>query len=137
MDQKQEIWLAELLSALRHALDMTEGQPEGHCVGCCWIGTQIGREIGLGEAELYYTLLPKDLGCSSNAARICRLYLTDDLTFKRLQTDRLRPAAGPALRAGAHRAQGRIAHAIVTCLVAIYSHHIANVQIHGGGRGRN
>ena len=33
-------------------------------------------------AELYYTLLLKDLGCSSNAARICQLYLTDDLSFK-------------------------------------------------------
>ena len=33
--------------------------------------------------ELYYTLLLKDLGCSSNAARICQLYLTDDLAFKR------------------------------------------------------
>jgi HD-GYP domain-containing protein (c-di-GMP phosphodiesterase class II) len=82
---KREIRLAELLSALCHALDMTEGQPEGHCVRCCWVGTQIGREIGLGDAqiwELYYTLLLKDLGCSSNAARICQLYLTDDLTFK-------------------------------------------------------
>ncbi len=28
-------------------------------------------------------LLLKDLGCSSNAARICELYLTDDLQFKR------------------------------------------------------
>jgi HD-GYP domain-containing protein (c-di-GMP phosphodiesterase class II) len=28
-------------------------------------------------------LLLKDLGCSSNAARICELYLTDDLSFKR------------------------------------------------------
>jgi HD-GYP domain-containing protein (c-di-GMP phosphodiesterase class II) len=27
--------------------------------------------------------LLKDLGCSSNAARICELYLTDDLSFKR------------------------------------------------------
>src|SRR5262245_47740154 len=82
----QEIRLAELLSALSHALDMTEGQPAGHCVRCCWIGIHIGREIGLGEAEvweLYYTLLLKDLGCSSNAARICQLYLTDDLQFKR------------------------------------------------------
>src|SRR5262245_63038302 len=72
----QEIRLAELLSALSHALDMTEGQPAGHCVRCCWIGIHIGREIGLGEAEvweLYYTLLLKDLGCSSNAARICQL----------------------------------------------------------------
>ena len=33
--------------------------------------------------ELYYTLLLKDLGCSSNAARICELYLADDLSFKK------------------------------------------------------
>ena len=82
---KAEIRLAELLGALSHALDMVEGQPAGHCVRCCWIGMNIGREIGLDEAqiwELYYTLLLKDLGCSSNAARICRLFLTDDITFK-------------------------------------------------------
>jgi HD-GYP domain-containing protein (c-di-GMP phosphodiesterase class II) len=81
----QEIRLAELLGALSHALDMTEGQPAGHCVRCCWIGIHIGRELSLGEADiwnLYYTLLLKDLGCSSNAARICQLYLTDDLSFK-------------------------------------------------------
>ncbi len=78
--------LSELISALSHALDITEGQPLGHCVRCCWIGMHIGREIGLDEHqlwELYYTLLLKDLGCSSNAARICELYLTDDLDFKR------------------------------------------------------
>lgn len=78
--------LSELISALSHALDVTEGQPIGHCVRCCWIGMHIGREIGLPERELwelYYTLLLKDLGCSSNAARICELYLTDDLEFKR------------------------------------------------------
>jgi len=78
--------LSELISALSHALDITEGQPEGHCVRCCWIGMNIGREINLPENQLwdlYYTLLLKDLGCSSNAARICELYLTDDLQFKR------------------------------------------------------
>jgi HD-GYP domain-containing protein (c-di-GMP phosphodiesterase class II) len=78
--------LSELMAALSHALDITEGQPEGHCIRCCWIGMHIGREIGLTEQqlwELYYTLLLKDLGCSSNAARICELYLTDDLQFKR------------------------------------------------------
>ncbi len=45
----------------------------------------VGRRIGLPDDELwnlYYTLLLKDLGCSSNAARICELYLTDDLAFK-------------------------------------------------------
>jgi HD-GYP domain-containing protein (c-di-GMP phosphodiesterase class II) len=78
--------LAELIGALSHALDITEGQPPGHCVRCCWIGMHIGREIGLPSSmlwELYYTLLLKDLGCSSNAARICELYLADDLGFKR------------------------------------------------------
>jgi HD-GYP domain-containing protein (c-di-GMP phosphodiesterase class II) len=76
----------ELIGALSYALDITEGQPEGHCIRCCWIGMHIGREIGLSENQLwdlYYTLLLKDLGCSSNAARICELYLTDDLNFKR------------------------------------------------------
>ena len=78
--------LPELIGALSYALDITEGQPPGHCMRCCWIGTHIGREAGLTEAQLwevYYTLLLKDLGCSSNAARICELYLTDDLDFKR------------------------------------------------------
>src|SRR5574343_398160 len=80
-----DLKLSELISALSHALDITEGQPEGHCVRCCWIGMHIGRRIGLADDELwnlYYTLLLKDLGCSSNAARICELYLTDDLSFK-------------------------------------------------------
>ena len=42
-----EIRLAELLGALSYALDITEGQPAGHCVRCCWIGIHIGQEIGL------------------------------------------------------------------------------------------
>ena len=77
--------LSELLGALSHALDIAEGQPEGHCVRCCWIGMQLGEALGLPAHqlhELYYTLLLKDLGCSSNAARLSALYLTDDLTFK-------------------------------------------------------
>ncbi len=82
----RDLRLAELLGALSYALDLVEGQPAGHCMRCCWIGIHLGRAIGLSEAdigELYYTLLLKDLGCSSNAARICQLYMTDDLTFKR------------------------------------------------------
>ncbi len=80
-----EIRLSELLGALSHALDVTEGQPPGHCIRCCHVGMAVGRELGLADAalsDLYYVLLLKDLGCSSNAARICELYLTDDLTFK-------------------------------------------------------
>ena len=78
--------LAELLGALSHALDMTEGQPAGHCLRSCWIAQQLGRAIGLNATEmrdLYYATLLKDAGCSSNAARLCQLLLTDDLGFKR------------------------------------------------------
>jgi len=81
-----ELKLSELIASLSYALDITEGQPPGHCVRACWIGMHIGRQLGLHDErlwELYYTLLLKDLGCSSNAARICELYLTDDLDFKR------------------------------------------------------
>jgi HD-GYP domain-containing protein (c-di-GMP phosphodiesterase class II) len=86
MPKTGRLHLSELLGSLSYALDLTEGQPEGHCVRCCWIGMHVGRALGLGEEELhdlYFTLLLKDLGCSSNAARICQLYLTDDLKFKR------------------------------------------------------
>ncbi|RST86511.1 HD domain-containing protein [Aquibium carbonis] len=78
--------LAELLGTLSHALDLTEGQPPGHCQRACWIGTKIAMQMGIeGEAlsNIYFTVLLKDLGCSSNAARICELYLADDITFKR------------------------------------------------------
>ena len=78
--------LAELLAAFSFALDITEGASPGHAVRSCWIAMQVGKAVGLSEAELhdvYYTTLLKDLGCSSNAARICELYDADDRAFKR------------------------------------------------------
>lgn len=83
---EQKIVLSELMTSLSYALDITEGQPPGHCIRVCWIGFHIGLQCNLEEQQLwdlYYTLLLKDLGCSSNAARICELYATDDLSFKR------------------------------------------------------
>jgi putative nucleotidyltransferase with HDIG domain len=82
----QSLRLAEIVSALSYALDLTDGQPAGHSVRCCWIGMHIGPAIGLSTAQLsdlFYTLLLKDLGCSSNAARICELFVTSDYDFKR------------------------------------------------------
>ena len=63
------IRVSELLSALSYALDLTEGRPMGHSVRSCIIGMRIPQQIGLPEdaqADLYYTLLMKDAGCSSN-----------------------------------------------------------------------
>jgi HD-GYP domain-containing protein (c-di-GMP phosphodiesterase class II) len=82
---RQSMSLAELVGAFSYALDITEGQPPGHCVRSCWIGSHIGRALDLPAPELhdlYYMLLLKDLGCSSNAARICELYQADDRAFK-------------------------------------------------------
>lgn len=78
--------LSELMMSLTMALDITEGQPPEHSIRCCWIGMHIGEKIGLDEDhlfELFFVLLLKDAGCSSNAARICKLYMTDDLAFKK------------------------------------------------------
>jgi putative nucleotidyltransferase with HDIG domain len=78
--------LAEVVGALSAALDMTDGQPVGHSARCAWIGMHLGVKIGLRPEDLhdlFYTLFLKDLGCSSNAARICQLYATNDHDFKR------------------------------------------------------
>ncbi|WP_343343568.1 HD domain-containing phosphohydrolase [Sphingomicrobium sp. XHP0239] len=50
-----------------------------------YIAMKVAARMGLTEAErgtIYYTTLLKDLGCSSNAARIAELYATDDREFK-------------------------------------------------------
>ena len=78
--------LSEILSALSFALDLTEGQPEGHAVRTCLIGMRIGQgaAIPLGDrGPLFYALLLKDLGCSSNAARLCQVFSADDRQLKR------------------------------------------------------
>ena len=59
--------LSEILSALSYALDITEGQPEGHAVRTCLIGMRIAQGAALparDRAPLFYALLLKDLGCS-------------------------------------------------------------------------
>lgn len=80
-----QVSLSEVLSALSHALDLTEGQPAGHTLRSCAIGMRLAEECGLGAAErsaLYYALLLKDAGCSSNAARFATLFGTSDQEAK-------------------------------------------------------
>ncbi len=77
--------LSEVLAALSYALDLTEGQRPGHTLRTCFIGMQLGEEIGLSQAmlsSLYYALLLKDAGCSSNAARMTSLFGSDDRFVK-------------------------------------------------------
>lgn len=82
----EQIALSEVISALSFALDLTEDAVPGHAVRSCLLGMRIGRELGLGEealGELYYALLLKDIGCSSNAGRMCQILGGDDRSAKR------------------------------------------------------
>lgn len=77
--------LGEILSALSYALDMTEGARPGHSVRACLLGMRVGQKIGLGNqalADLYYALLLKDIGCSSNSARMAEAFAADDQAVK-------------------------------------------------------
>ena len=68
--------LAEIISALSFALDLTEGAVPGHALRCCLLGMRLGSELGFSNvelADLYHALLLKDVGCSSNAARMCQI----------------------------------------------------------------
>jgi putative nucleotidyltransferase with HDIG domain len=81
----QAVDFSEVISSLSYALDITEGQPAGHAARSCILGMRIARELGLDVADrsaLFYALLLKDLGCSSNASKVCYLFGTDDRKTK-------------------------------------------------------
>lgn len=76
----------DVIAGLSRALDITEGHPAGHATRACVIGMWIAERIGLDEArrgDLFYALILKDAGCSSNAARVHQLFGGDDLQAKR------------------------------------------------------
>jgi HD-GYP domain-containing protein (c-di-GMP phosphodiesterase class II) len=78
--------LSDVLSAMSYALDLTEGQPQGHAARSCLIGMRVADELKLqaGErSDLFYALLMKDAGCSSNAARVSQLFGGNDQDAKR------------------------------------------------------
>jgi response regulator RpfG family c-di-GMP phosphodiesterase len=80
------IRLSDLISALSVALDLTEGQPMGHAVRSCLIGMGIAEELKLPQtvcSDLYYALLLKDAGCSTNSARLHQILGADEIQAKR------------------------------------------------------
>jgi putative nucleotidyltransferase with HDIG domain len=77
--------LSEILSTLSFALDLTEGAVPGHAVRSCLLALRIAEALRLGSRErvrLYYAALLKDVGCSSNAARMCQIIGGDDRAMK-------------------------------------------------------
>jgi HD-GYP domain-containing protein (c-di-GMP phosphodiesterase class II) len=81
-----EIRLSEIIAALSHALDVTGGQPMGHAERSCLIGLRLADATGLDSgqrASLFYALLLKDAGCSTNSAAMAETFGTDEHTVKR------------------------------------------------------
>ena len=77
--------LSDVLAGLSHALDLTEGQRPGHAVRTCLIGMRLAEVLRLPQemrSPLFYALLMKDLGCSSNAARFAALFGANDHDIK-------------------------------------------------------
>jgi HD-GYP domain-containing protein (c-di-GMP phosphodiesterase class II) len=61
-----------IISALSLALDLTEGQPMGHCVNCCLLAMRVAEELRLSESnrtDLYFATLLKDVGRGSGASQ--------------------------------------------------------------------
>lgn len=79
------IRFAEIISALSFALDLTEDATDGHAVRCCLLGMRLADRAGLSAEDkrnLYYALLLKDVGCSSNSARLCEIIGGDERPIK-------------------------------------------------------
>lgn len=76
----------EVLAALSHALDLVEGQPRGHAVRTSMLAMKIARELQLEpslQESLFYAALLKDVGCSTNSARINKMFGGDEFLAKR------------------------------------------------------
>ncbi len=58
----------------------------GHAVRTCLLGMKLANQLGLSagdKSQLYYAMLLKDTGCSSNAARVYQIFGSDDRHTKR------------------------------------------------------
>jgi len=81
-----QLRMSDLISALSLALDLTEGQPMGHAVKSCVLGMRMTEILKLSvetRSDLYYGLLLKDAGCSSNAARMYEIFGGDERAAKK------------------------------------------------------
>ena len=85
-ESTDSIRTSELISALSYALDLTEGRSMGHSVRTCVMGMRLAQHIGMSmeeQADLYYALLLKDAGCSSNSSRLFHILNADEIRAKR------------------------------------------------------
>ena len=83
---RPELRISQIIAALSYALDLTEGRPMGHSVRSCILGMRIAAQLGLSvteQSDLFYALLLKDAGCSSNSSRLFHILSADEIRAKR------------------------------------------------------
>ncbi len=72
---------ASILGALSQALDLVEGQPEGHALRSARIALRIATELGFDDnakEDLYFAAVLKDSGCSNNSVRVHQIFGGDE-----------------------------------------------------------
>lgn len=77
---------ADLLSVLSLASDLGVGLPIEHGLRACYIGLGIAAELGLSErdrADLAWTQLLKDAGCTSFTTQAAAFFGTDEIVARR------------------------------------------------------
>ncbi len=77
---------ANILGALSSALDLVEGQPEGHALRTAQIALRIAESLNLTDDEredLYFAAVLKDSGCSNNSVRIQMIFGGDEHLSKK------------------------------------------------------
>jgi len=76
--------LAGLFAGLSQALDLAEYRPRGHAQRTAVIGLRLAEALGLNDAatraSLYFALLLKDAGCTSNAARMFEILSSEEIS---------------------------------------------------------
>ena len=80
-----DLRLSDVLAALSYALDLTSGQPPGHASRSCLVGMRLAAELQFDaddRSALFYGLLLKDLGCSTNASKMAHLFGGSDIAAK-------------------------------------------------------
>lgn len=77
--------IAGLLHSLSMALDLVEGQPEGHAARTASISVTLGKALGLDRAfltDIYFASVLKDSGCSNNSVRVQKIFGGDEILTK-------------------------------------------------------
>jgi hypothetical protein len=76
--------LAELFAALSLGIDLRFGQPIEHVLRQCLIALHLAESAGLDDdahAAVYYTALPVNVGCHSDAGEQAK-WFGDDIALK-------------------------------------------------------